>query len=454
MDPHLGELRAERLTGVVQQHAGQHIDHADLAVALDRLAAMAPDQRSVIFRTRRIVERTNLPVGNAELLELQPVQRRAPVAHGEPAEFLAHFLSGERDRRGNTRRTRRTTRHTRCREAVVTEIEAEAARRMARRAHRARRHVIERNHRLLHFDLLAGVELVRLATRGFAIVDVDGRRVVRFVANALQPPRVVGAEGDVPDQSGPVADAVEHLLARQHQLDRSAGGHRRHARDRLMRPERTLAAEGPADEPAGQHHVLRLEPQRLGVLLRGGDDRLRRFLNGQGVTVAEHGHRARLHRVVVLGGHPIGVGENHFGTRKCLARITAFFGNLLVILRSRIVTFVEQRVEIELGGLLVVVHDHPPRGVLGGFPRVGEDAADEPAVVEDLVRLERQKGFALRAADDVLGFAQAPGILEGQDLDDTRHRACRGQVEGSDCAARDRRLDQHGVQQSVRRVVA
>lgn len=57
MHTHLSELSAEGLAGIVHEHAAQHIDHADLAVAFDQLAAVVDYQCGVVFRARRIIKR-------------------------------------------------------------------------------------------------------------------------------------------------------------------------------------------------------------------------------------------------------------------------------------------------------------------------------------------------------------------------------------------------------------
>ena len=163
-------------------------------------------------------------------------------------------------------------------------------------------------------DRRAGIEIVRSVGRGFdELVEAAGHRD-RVMLQRGEPAVGIHSQAQTLLRGAAVADGPEHLVARQHQLDRPP----KHARGKNGQDVRAvhdrLRAEAAAEEGAAQKHVLGRNAEKGRKPRLGHRDCLVRRVDGQPVAVPFGDDGMRLHRVVILDrGFVLGVDPLHGG---------------------------------------------------------------------------------------------------------------------------------------------
>ena len=187
---------------------------------------------------------------------------------------------------------------------VHRRFQREAPARLAWRAHEGGRSDVEPYDAVLRLDVRTGIDVARLQRRRlYEHVEARGGGSA-FVSQRRELAVLLRSERHRLHRLWPSADHAEHLLPREHQLDRTPDLLRCQRGDDHVRPGRPLAPERAAHELRHDVHVLFRNRERVGNLVAYREHPLRRVIERHAIgRVPEGDGRVRLHRAVRLGRH-------------------------------------------------------------------------------------------------------------------------------------------------------
>jgi hypothetical protein len=194
-----------------------------------------------------------------------------------------------------------------------------------------------------------------------------------------------GGELDVLEGVGAGAYGAEHLFAAEDEFDWTLGDPGGHRGEDGVGPDVAFGAEAAADIGALDVDVGGWDGEGMGQRTLHAADALGGIVDVELVAVPGGDGGVRLHGVVILDRCGVdliddhgGFGEGGFGVAAVRGFASALGG----------ASILEQRVEAEFGGLLLVVDAEELRGLLGFGQRTRDDDGDGLAVVKDVGVLE------------------------------------------------------------------
>ncbi|GJE71975.1 hypothetical protein CHKEEEPN_3528 [Methylorubrum podarium] len=215
---------------------------------------------------------------------------------------------------------------------------------------------------------------------------------------------------------------------------------------------RAQAGAEAAAEIGVQHpHLLRLQAEGAGDVVVGVRDALDLVVHGVGaVLLDDDGGGVRLHRVVVLVGHPVLAVDADLGRVERRRGIAPRLRRRLDAgpLHRRIVGFRRLRREVGARGHDAVIDPHQRGGVARGLEILGHDERHRLAGEDDAVRsqrLERRAGGRHRVLVILRVVGGGRAVLVGEHLDHAGHGLRGRGVDAPDAALGDGARHHHAV---------